>query len=51
MFPEYSVVGTFKTTTPSPPAPINSGGSSLQIPTKNDEGIWGKLQTLELHYT
>ena len=37
--------------TPSPPAPINSGGSSLQIPTKNDEGIWGKLQTLELHYT
>ena len=37
--------------TPSPPAPINSGGSSSQIPTKNDEGIWGKLQTLELHYT
>ena len=37
--------------TPSPPAPINSGGSSSQIPTKTDEGIWGKLQTLELHYT
>ncbi len=37
--------------TPSPPAPINSGGSSLQIPIKTDEGIWGKLQTLELHYT
>lgn len=37
--------------TPSPPAPINSGGSSSQIPIKTDEGIWGKLQTLELHYT
>lgn len=32
-------------------APINSGGSSSQIPIKTDEGIWGKLQTLELHYT
>ena len=37
--------------TPSPPAPINSEGSSSQIPIKTDEGIWGKLQTLELHYT
>ena len=38
---------------PSSPAsaPINSGGSSSQIPIKTDEGIWGKLQTLELHYT
>ena len=32
-------------------APINSGESSSQIPIKTDEGIWGKLQTLELHYT
>jgi hypothetical protein len=38
---------------PSSPAsaPINSGGSSSQISIKTDEGIWGKLQTLELHYT
>ena len=38
---------------PSSPAsaPINSGESSSQIPIKTDEGIWGKLQTLELHYT
>ena len=38
--------------TPSLPAPINSEGSSPQISIKKtDEGIWGKLQTLELHYT
>ena len=35
---------------PSSPS-INRGGSLSQVSVKSDEGIWNKLQTLELHYT
>ena len=35
---------------PSSPS-INRGGSPSQVSVKSDEGIWNKLQTLELHYT
>ena len=30
---------------------INKGGSLTRVSVKGDESIWGKLQSLELHYT
>ena len=30
---------------------INKGGSPTRVSVKGDESIWGKLQSLELHYT
>jgi len=36
---------------PSSSPSINKGGSPPRVSVKGDESIWGKLQTLELHYT
>ena len=51
IIPVPAVSSRPSSSSPSSSPSINKGGSPPRVSVKGDESIWGKLQTLELHYT